>query len=105
MSQLLILLLAPPLAIVSLCSLYCAVFVSETPSFDLETALVGGVGVAGRGLVLAYNSWYFVEAWLFPVGCLGVWPVWLMGWRLTCQQVREEEAQKIDKSSSHPHSD
>ena len=69
----------------------------------------GGVGVAGRGLVLAYNSWYFVGSWLFPVSCLAVWPVWVMGWRLACQRVcdKEDRAEiaETDNSSSHPHSD
>lgn len=74
---------------------------------------MGGVGVAGRGLVLAYNSWFFAEAWLFPVGCVVVWPVWLMGWRLACQTVQEEKEEgereggkkSASSSASHPHSD
>ena len=71
---------------------------------------MGGVDLTGRGLVLAYNSWFFAEAWLFPVGCVVVWPVWLMGWRLACQSVQEEEEgacgrKTVTPPSAHLHSD
>ena len=101
--QLFLLLLSPPLATIYLCSLYLSLL-SDTPSSDLGAVLMGGAGVAGRGLVLSYNSWFLFGAWLFPVGCLVVWPAWLMGWRLSCHQVKEEE-EDTNISSSHPHSD
>ena len=113
LGQLFLLLCSPPLSILYLCCLYNTLLASNTsPSSDIGAVLVGGVGVAGRGLVLAYNSWYFAEAWLFPVGCVVVWPAWLMGWKLACQTVQEEEEKesgrgggKTDSSASHLHSD
>ena len=84
-------------------------FNSHDPS-DVAAVLEGGAGIVGRGIVLAYNSWYFVGSWLFPVGCVAVWPVWLMGWRLACQRVCEGDddsgtGSTESPSSSHPHSD
>lgn len=107
MGQLLLLLFSPPVSLLCLCSLYYAVFNSHDPS-DVAVALEGGAGIVGQGIVLAYNSWHFVGSWLFPVGCLAVWPVWLMGWKLACQRVCDGEgsgADSTDTISSHPHSD
>lgn len=100
LGQLLLLLFSPPLSILYLCCLYHAVFISHDPA-DISAVLEGGVGMVGQGLVMAYNSWYFVGSWLFPLGCVAVWPVWLMGWRLACQNVCNSE----QSDSPHLHSD
>ena len=103
MGQILLVLFSPPLSLLYLCCLYHALFISSGPITDIAALLEGGVGLAGRGLVLAYNSWHFVGSWLFPVGCVAIWPVWLMGWRLACQTVREDG--RDSERTAHPHSD
>lgn len=106
MEQALLLLSSPPLVVLYLCSLYHALFIS--PNSDPLLALEGGATMASEGLVLAYTSWHFVGSWLFPVGCLAVWPAWLMTWVLGCQvvsHVKTSVSGSGDTASPHPHSD
>ena len=100
LGQVLLFFFSPPLAAFYLCSLYYAFFSSQSP--NIAVILQGGSVLFTEGIILAYNSWHFVGSWLFPFGCVVVWPVWLMGWALGCQTIHDKETTTV---SSHPHSD
>ncbi len=73
---------SPPLALTLLSSLYLFLPASTaTPSLVLAGArlLLTGTGSA-------LNAWAFHGCWLFPLVCLGVWPLWLMAWTLCTQR-------------------
>ena len=90
--------LCPPLTLPLLCAAYLYLFHPASPSL-----LMDGVSLSLRGTASALNSWHFHGCWLFPLMCVGVWPVWLMAWTLCTW--REAAADKDNTTPTKPHSD
>lgn len=85
---------SPPSVLLLFSGLYLYFFLPTSPP---PSSLLGqGAGFVLRGMASALNAWLFHSCWLFPVVCLGVWPLWLMSWVLST--LREPVAVK-------PHSD
>lgn len=86
--------LCPPLILPLISAVYLYFFL---PSLPLSSLVVEGAGLSARGVATALNAWQLHGCWLFPVLCVGVWPLWLMSWTL---DTRREAA-----ITSKPHSD
>lgn len=90
--------LCPPLALHFLYATYLYFFLPSSPSFP---SLLEGATVSLEGVASALNSWHFHGCWLFPLMCVGVWPLWLMAWMLCAQK----ETADVVTVTPKPHSD
>ena len=54
-------------------------------SISIVDSLVGGVNLVLGSVASSLNAWLLLDCWEFPLGFVGVWPLWFMSWTLTCQ--------------------
>ena len=54
-------------------------------SLSIVESLVGGVNLVLGSVASSLNAWLLLDCWGFPLGCVGVWPLWFMSWTLTCK--------------------
>lgn len=90
---LLSLLTSPPVAIFLFSGLYFYFFLPASPSLPSASLLEDWAGLVLGGVASALNAWHLHGCWLFPLVCVGVWPLWLMAWVLNSQQ--EQPTQKL----------
>ena len=83
------LLCLPPLIPVYFCFGYSLLFASSVQS--VLPILQDAVTMTTNGLLLAYNFHYLSGAWLYPIGTLYVWPVWILCWVLGWARVQDTQ--------------
>ena len=91
---LLSLLLSPPSIFLLFSTMY--LYFLLPASSPLSSLPLQAAELLMTGTSSALNSWVLHSCWLFPVLCVGVWPLWLMVWVLGTQR---------EPITSKPHSD
>ena len=80
---------SPPSFLILFFSGYLYFFVPA--SIPFPWLIMEGASLSLEGVATALTSWMFHECWLFPVCCLGVWPLWLTSWTLSCSRVETKK--------------
>ena len=94
-------LFCPPLCLVVLATMTLYLF--SPTALAWAELWRSGYKIAIEGVASSINSWYFHDCWLFPVACVGVWPLWMMAWVLVASY--RESGSPLPKTPSKPHLD
>ena len=79
----LLLLCSPPVLLLSVCLVFTITLPSST-----DGVLSSFATLAAESQAFANTSYHLAGAWLYPVLCLFVWPVWFVFWCLSLTAVR-----------------
>ena len=99
---LLVALFCPPLCLLVLSGVTLYLFSPAPLPWDALWGVAYNNAIGG--VASAINSWHFHSCWLFPVACLGVWPLWMMSWTLVAS-FRESGKPRPLAPPTKPHSD